>query len=138
MTEEQTAKLLEWETAKAEVLLAKPIIEKEQALRKEVQAMFFPIPVEGTNNFELSGGYKLRLTYKIDRKVDEGALEAVKEQLQSMGVNPDTLIEMKPILVLKAYRGLVQINADAAKIFEQALTIKPGSPTLELVAPKEQ
>ena len=94
MTEEQTAKLLEWEAAKAEVLMAKPVIEKEQALRKEVQAMFFPTPEEGTNNFDLAGGYKLKLTYKIDRKVDEGALEAVKEELRKMEVNPDTLIEM--------------------------------------------
>lgn len=139
MTEEQTAKLLEWEAAQAEAMLVKPIIAKEQALRKEVAEMFFPDPEEGVNNFELpAGGFKLKLTYKIDRKVDEGSLEAVKEQLRAMDINPDTLIEMKPSLVLKTYRALVQINTEAAKIFEQALTIKPGSPTLELVAPKEQ
>ena len=58
------------------------------------------------------------------------------QQLREMGINPDPLIRTKPDLDTKAYKSLVQINPDAAHVFEQALTIKPGSPTVELVPPK--
>jgi len=135
---DKAAKLAEWHNAVQEALKAKSIIEAEQALRKEVAEMFFPEPEEGTNTYELQAGYKLKLTHKIDRKVDIATLEAVKLQLREIGINPDPLIEMKPNLVVKAYKGLRQVNGDAAKIFEQALTIKPASPTLEVVAPKSK
>lgn len=139
MTEqEKYLKLQEWQLALQAAAEVKPVIEKEQTLRKEVMAIFFPEPVEGTNKFPLAQGWELKGTHKIDRKVDEAALPAVQSQLREMGVNPDPLVQMKPSLDTKAYRSLVQINPEAAKVFEQALTIKPGSPTLELVPPKEK
>lgn len=130
------AKLQEWHQAVLAAQEAKKVVEAEQALRKEVMALFFPEPVEGTNKFELEAGWSLKATHKIERKVDEAALPAVLQQLREMGVNPDPLIRTKPDLDTKAYRSLVQTNPDAAHVFEQALTIKPGSPTVELVPPK--
>jgi hypothetical protein len=134
----KAAKLAEWYKAVNLANDAKSVIENEQALRKEVAALFFPTPDEGANTYELTQGYKLKLTHKIDRKLDEAALDAVKLQLREMNVNPDALVEMKPSLVLKAYKGLAQVNPEAIKVFDQALTIKPASPTLEVVAPKEK
>ena len=137
MTPEQTLKLNEWTNVKLEVAVkAKPLIEREQVLRKEVTALFFPEPVEGANTLELEGGWKLKLTYKIDRKVDEALLDGIKVQLREMQVNTDTLINLKPSLAITAYRTLVELNPEAAKILEHALDIKPGSPTLELLPPK--
>lgn len=133
MTPEQTTKLTEWQTAMAEAVKAKPIIEKEQALRKEVFALFFPAPVEGTNKFDLLEGWELKGTYKIDRKVDEAAVPAVTEALREMGVNADLLISYEPKLKTATYR---ELTAEQRVVFDQALTIKPGSPTLELIAPK--
>lgn len=133
---DRVAKLQEWHQAVLAAQEAKKLVEAEQALRKEVMALFFPEPVEGTNKFELEAGWSLKATHKIERKVDEAALPAVLQQLREMGVNPDPLIRTKPDLDTKAYRSLVQINPDAAHVFEQALTIKPGSPTVELVPPK--
>lgn len=133
---DRVAKLQEWHQAVLAAQEAKKLVEAEQALRKEVMALFFPEPVEGTNKFELEAGWSLKATHKIERKVDEAALPAVLQQLREMGVNPDTLIRTKPDLDTKAYKSLVQINPDAAHVFEQALTIKPGSPTVELVPPK--
>lgn len=138
MTPEQVAKLEEWRLAKIAAEEVKPVIEREQALRKEVFALFFPEPTEGTNNFGLEADWKLKGVYKIDRKIDEAALPAVQSQLRELGVNPDPLVKMTPSLDTKAYKSLQTLNADACKVFEQALTIKPGSPTLELVAPKEK
>lgn len=133
---DRIAKLQEWHQAVLAAQEAKKVVEAEQALRKEVMALFFPEPVEGTNKFELEAGWSLKATHKIERKVDEAALPAVLQQLREMGVNPDPLIRTKPDLDTKAYKSLVQINPDAAHVFEQALTIKPGSPTVELVPPK--
>ena len=135
---DRVAKLQEWHQAVLTAQEAKKVVEAEQALRKEVMALFFPEPVEGTNKFELEAGWSLKATHKIERKVDEAALPAVLQQLREMGVNPDPLIRTKPDLDTKAYRSLVQINPDAAHVFEQALTIKPGSPTVELIPPKAQ
>lgn len=133
---DRVAKLQEWHQSVLAAQEAKKVVEAEQSLRKEVMALFFPEPVEGTNKFDLEAGWSLKATHKIERKVDEAALPAVLQQLREMGVNPDPLIRTKPDLDTKAYKSLVQINPDAAHVFEQALTIKPGSPTVELVPPK--
>jgi len=136
MTPEQIAKLAEWNNALQLAEGAKVLVAKEQELRKEIAALFFLEPTEGTNKVELEQGWTLKLTHKIDRKVDEAALPAVQEQLRLLEINPDPLVKMKPDLDTKAYKALKLVNPDAAKVFEQALIIKPASPTLELVAPK--
>ena len=135
MTEDQQKKLAEWEQALSAVAQVKPIIEKERQLRKEIGELFFPEPKEGTNTFDLEQGWKLKYVHKLDRKIDEAALPAVKEQLRTLGVNPDSLTNTVVTLDTKAYRGLVSLNPEAAKFFESALTIKPASPILELLPP---
>jgi len=132
----QQLKLQEWNEAIVAATEAKKAIEKEQALRKEIMALFFPAPEEGTNKVDLGSGWTLKATHKIDRKIDEAALPAVFQQLREMGVNPDPLVRSVPALETKAYKSLAQINPDASRVFDQALTIKPGSPTLELIPPK--
>jgi len=129
-------KLAEWYEALKAAEAAKLVVATEQALRKEVAELFFPTPSEGVNSTPLAEGWALKYTYKIDRKLDEAALPAVKAKLQEMEVNTDVLVVMKPSLDTKAYKALVTLNPEGAKIFEQAMIIKPGSPTLELVAPK--
>lgn len=133
----RTNTLEQWHHSLQKAIEAKSVIEYEQELRKEVAALFFLEPKEGVNNFDLDAGYKLKLTHKIDRKLDEAALDAVKAKLrEEFQVNPDALVVMKPSLDTKAYKGLCLTNPDAAKVFDTALTIKPASPTLEIVAPK--
>jgi len=58
------------------------------------------------------------------------------QQLREMEVNPDPLIRQTPELSITAYKSLLKINAEAAKVFDQCLTIKPAAPTVEVVAPK--
>ena len=132
------AKLQEWCEALQAALAVKPLVEKEQALRKEVSTMFFPEPVEGVNTLELPSGWKLKLTHKIDRKLDEAVLPAVMAQLREKGINFDTVVNMKPTLDTKTYKAMKISNAEAVKVFDQCLTIKDASPTMELVKPKEK
>jgi hypothetical protein len=133
MTEEQMKLLEEWRLAKAEADSVKPILAKEQELRKQVFAAFYPAPKEGTNTLDLAEGWKLKGVYKLDRKIDEAALPAVTEQLREMGVNADILVKWSPGLKTATYK---ELTAEQRAVFDQALTVKPGSPTLELVAPK--
>ena len=137
MTPELQQLLSDWYLAREAAIQAKEVIEKEMGLRKRVADALFPTPKEGTNTAELGNGWKLKYLYKIDRKIDEATLAAIKEQLRERNVNPDQLIRMKPELATAAYKDLIKIDPQSALIFDQTLIIKPASPTLELVSPKE-
>jgi hypothetical protein len=134
--EERELLLKNWYTSLMAAKEAKLVIEKEQVLRKKVSDEFFPEPEEGVNTIELAGGWKLKLTHKIDRKLDEAALPAIQAQLKEMGINFDTVVRYKPDLDTKVYKSMKTHNAEAIKVFDQCLTIKPASPTMELVEPK--
>lgn len=127
--------LKDWHNIKAEAEKARVILAQEAELRKQVFAAFFDTPSEGTNTVDLPNGWKLKGVYKLDRKVDESSLDAVKEGMRvEMGVNPDPLVKYTPSLVKSKYNGLTQ---EQKNFFDAALTIKPQSPTLELVQPEE-
>jgi hypothetical protein len=141
LTEEELATkrqetLTLWYAALKEAEVAKLIVANEQLIRKSVAAIFFLEPEEGTNTYDLEQGWKLKLTHRINRKVDEAVLDSVKVQLKELNINMDTLVSYSPKLETKTYKGLKKVNPDAAKVFEQALIIKDESPTLELLPPK--
>ena len=73
MTEEQMKLLEEWRLAKAEADSVKPIVAKEQELRKQVFAAFYPAPKEGTNTLDLAEGWKLKGVYKLGKHVELSA-----------------------------------------------------------------
>lgn len=135
MTPENFKLLEDWRLATEQVAELKSIIAKEQELRKQVFAAFFPAPKEGANTVNLPEGWKLKGTYKIDRKIDEAALPAVIEKLRIEGVSSDLLVEYKPSLKTTVYKQLV---AEHRAIFDEALTAKPASPTVELNPPKKK
>jgi hypothetical protein len=135
--EEKMALMARWHQAKIAVEGFKSQIEEERDLRKQVIENLFESPKEGTNKCDLPQGWSLKLTYKIDRKIDEAALPAIKAKLTEMGVNSDVLVTYKPELATKEYKALQTLNEAAAKVFDEAITQKPGSHTIELVPPKE-
>ena len=55
-----------------------------------------------------------------------------------MNINPDVLVEYKPTLKTTEYKTMYTLNPEAGKLFDTALTIKPGSHTLEIKTPKEK
>ena len=133
--DERMTLLQDWNTAVAQAAQCKPLIAQELELRKAVMAEFFPAAKEGVNNLDMGQGWTLKGTYKVDRKIDEAALPAVKEQLRELGVSADTLVKYKPEVATTIYKALPE---QARLVFDTALTIKPGSPTVELVPPKEK
>lgn len=124
------AKLATWQQAKTQ---AEHFTATEKRLREELFSVAFPTPVEGTNNTELPEGWKLKGVLKMNRTLDPALLDTIKEAVRGMGFNPDPLVKYKPELVLKDYKALPD---NVRHVFDGALTIKPGMPTIELIAPK--
>ena len=141
MNQEFFQKLQQWQEAEKALDHYKKI---EMELRKELFEIAFPMPTEGTLRVDLQEGWKLKGVYKITRSLDEAALPAVMEQIRAIGFNADKLVEFKPSLNLKEYKALpleftVPHTGEVVqprRIFEQAMTSKPGAPSLELEAPK--
>lgn len=140
--EERDTLIQEWYTLEKDLAFEKlrlaTKVLREMELRKQIVAMMWPMGQglpgrEGTNNSDIGNGWILKGTIKIERKVDEAALPAVREQLQKMLINPDTLIKNTPELKTKEYRLLTE---EQRLVMDTALVIKPGSPTLELIPPK--
>jgi len=104
---------------------------REMELRKELVSLFVPKPVEGTNNVQ-GVGFALKVTHKIERALDEAALDAVMAQFPENSPHRlvGNLISYKPTFNLAYYRSM---SAEDRKIFDQALTIKDGSPELEII-----
>lgn len=108
--------------------------EEEAALRAEIFKEVFPHPTEGSNTADMPEGWKLKGTYKLNLSLDEAALPAVLAALRKKKVNTDAVILYKPALDTKAYR---MMDPDHRHLLETAMVIKPGLPSLELVAPKK-
>ena len=122
--------LAKWETAKTALDTAKV---REAELRQEVFGLAFPKAKEGTNTLALFSGWALKGVRTINRTIDVAALPAVLVELREEGVVADALVDYKPSLNLAQYRAL---PTDKRKVFEQALTIKDGTPSLKIVPPK--
>lgn len=135
---ERLKKLEAWYNLTQQIEGFKPIMAEELALRKELVEAFFNTKIEGTQSAPLSngGGWMVKANIKLERKIDETALPAVLESLRELKVTTtDTLVKYKPTLSLSAYKNLQKLNNEASKVFDQCLTIKPGTPTLEMVPP---
>lgn len=119
------AKIKEWREI---VEWLTPAKDREMELRKEIASTLFHKPEEGTNRLK-AGAFEFVLTSKINRTLDEAALDSVMAELpedspyRQVGV----LIRYKPALVLDGYRAMPE---DQKLIFAQALTEEAGAPGL--------
>jgi hypothetical protein len=134
------AYITEWNSLKESIAVLddqkKPLYEREMELRRLIVAQAFPPGVgkEGTNKFELPHGWELKAVIGLERTVDIAVLDSVTTRLEKIGVSVDNLLRWEPEVKVREMR---QLTAEQLKIFEEALTIKPKAPTLELIPPKE-
>lgn len=105
---------------------------EEAQLRRSIFGLAFPDPKEGTNNYELDDGYVLKGGHTITRTVDKASLDIHKEALKGAKIPVAKLVEMKPSLVKSEYNRL---SDEQRKVFDECLTIKPGSPSLSIELP---
>ncbi|QWY83395.1 hypothetical protein [Rhizobium phage RHph_X3_2] len=102
---------------------------EEMRLRKELAALLFPNPVEGSNNKTRVGhGKAIQMTHKINRSVDKKVLDELREKPNIAPLIAD-VIKYTPELKTKEFKAL---SADDVKLLAPAITEKPGAPTLEL------
>ena len=141
-TANRDAKILAWEAAVKALAAAK---DAEAALRKEVLAEAFAFDPEalreGTENFELGNGYKLKAVFKISRNLnnENEAVDKVLSKIEKTGPEgafiAERLVKWKPELSVSEYKKLPE---KFKKLFDEVVISKEATPTLELVAPKSK
>ena len=141
-TANRDAKILAWEAAVKALAAAK---DAEAALRKEVLAEAFAFNPEalreGTENFELGNGYKLKAVFKISRNLnnENEAVDKVLSKIEKTGPEgvfiAERLVKWKPELSVSEYKKLPE---KFKKLFDEVVTSKEAMPSLELVAPKSK
>jgi hypothetical protein len=129
-----------WQEAKGQLDEVK---EREAALRKSVFELEFPSPTEGTQRVPLGNGYMLKAVYPLryecpkDKVLKFAQTEQGLEELAKLGPEAgfvaDRLIEWEPVVQIKEYRTL---KPEYKTIVDKFVTIKPGSPQLEIEPPK--
>lgn len=126
--------LVEWANRKK--ALADATIAEYQ-LRLAIVEAEFPQATEGTNTIELGNGYKLKCTVKFNYNLDGEKTEDVLAKIANLGNEgtfiADRLVNWKPNLLVGEYRKL---EGEYKRLFDEALTIKPGAPQVEIVEPK--
>ena len=133
----------DWQNAKDSLEHYKAL---EMSLRQQLNAdaaMFDPAKEKGTMNFTLGGGYVLQCVRTLNITVEnkEGQAFQVMHQLSE---NPNPIVQhvakeifkWSPELRTSKLDELKAVDAAAAKLVQDLLTQKPGSPQLKLIEPK--
>lgn len=136
---ECTALITEWRTAAAEFSKWQA---KERELRQSLVSKLFDMnKLEGTDTLDVGWGYKLRLTRELSYNATNNEHET-ELLLNAVGaINPElacSLIRWKPDVIKKVYRDLVLLSEQQPHLKEamvRAVTLKPGMPQLEMIAP---
>jgi hypothetical protein len=132
LSKQQLALIQEWQRSKNTLELAKSC---ESQLREKVVAAFVPEVKEGATTVKFAG-VTVKVTGKVNRTLDEAALEAVMPQLPEryrVVGHEGSLISYSAKFSLDVYR---KMSDEERKIFEQALTIKDGATALEVIIAK--
>jgi hypothetical protein len=127
--------IMKWEASRKALEAAKA---SELELRNAVKTVCFPDALEGTSRIELGNGYELKCVAKLNYTLaDNDKVEAALDRLEKTGNEgaflAPRLVNWKPSLSLSEYRDLApQYKA----IIDDVLTVKPGTPTIDIVEPK--
>lgn len=127
------------------------MVEREKELRGKIVNHYFPKGLkEGVNKADLPAGWELKVTGVINRKIDVASQQAVQAELsEKFQFDSGELIRYKPELSVSDYKEiLVKPLASATgenlerrkqlkATFDQMLIVTPGSPQVEVVAPKK-
>lgn len=92
---------------------------------------------DGTEKFEMPGGWVLEITRRLNVKIDEALLDAAKKVIAELPADPetgelatiDTAVKYKPQLTA----GYDNLRGDVKEILSEALTFTPGLPAIKLV-----
>lgn len=111
------------------------IQEQELKLRLQVIEAYFPDrDDEGTHTLKLEEGWKLQCVTRVNRKLEnaKGETSAIVRQLPPEMA--EKAVAWKPELKMRGYRDL---PPEYRVLLDSVVTSTPGTPSLNLVAPKE-
>lgn len=115
---------------------------EEMELRKELLKDCFDYSEddrEGTTNFELGNGYKLKAGFKLSRKLENKNNEVHDLLEEFLSVGPEgkllseRIVKWKPELSKTEYDKLPEAYRT---LVDDILTSKPSTPSLKFVVPK--
>lgn len=137
--------LVSWQEAKEALEKAK---EAEMFLRKKVVDFAFdPNKQSGTENVDLGNGYKLKAVKKLnygfiknaENKLDKAAIDKALAKIEKDGavgeLIAERLVKWTPDLSLSEYKLLSEKHKT---IIDSVIVTSEGSPTLEIVEPKNK
>jgi hypothetical protein len=106
----------------------------ELQLRLSIVHTFFdPEKTEGGETREMDDGRKIAATKILNRTIDPALLQTLTPELRDQGIPLDIVIRYKPEIVIGEYRKL---DEKQRMFLDQILTIKDGTPQLEMRTPK--
>lgn len=125
--------LQQWKEAAEQLVIAR---NRESDLRKQVIEAFSTISTEmhsGVENIDVGWGFDLKITHKLDYKLDDAgidaALEAIERDIEHGELLAERLVSWKPSISVREYGAL---PAAAKVIIDRVLTIKPAAKSVEL------
>jgi hypothetical protein len=129
--------LTEWELAKVQMEQSKQL---EVRLRNEYVALVSdPNKVTGTENIQLAAGYKAKIVKKQNHNVNQDTVNTALDKIENDSAEgkllADRLIKWKAELSKTEYD---QLPPKYKAMIDDCITVTPGTPTLEIVAPKTQ
>lgn len=136
-----TERLKAWNAVSAEAARLKAL---EMHMRTAAVAAYFPTAGAGTSNFDLGGGYTLKVVKKENYKLaKDEQLDPVILKIEKLGEKgkliAERLLKWKAEISVTEYKALSntdKVESDIKKLIDSVLTITPGAPELEIVAPK--
>lgn len=135
LTQEQIDTIVAWTEAKKALDNAKAEELKHRLLIVQT-APFNPDKEEGGQTIKLGEGWKLALDkpmdYKMEPKDIPGVVAAMKSLAAANPLAAEGLIRWEPVMSVSAYKKL---SEEEKKILAPVVTIKPGTPTIELKPP---
>lgn len=115
----------------------------ESEARKRVYELIYPDSwdKEGTDKFELPGGWVLEFKRTLNVKIDAVQLPSIREAIEKLPVDPDSgempswdgALKFKPDLSISGYGNL---RDDVRVLLDQALEFAPGTPGVKVIPPK--
>lgn len=130
--------ILVWKEKQATLVKAQL---EEISMRNQLLGLCFPGAKEGTENLDLGKGWILKGVFKQNYSLDKDdeKVDKALNRLEKCGDNgkfvAERVVKWKPELSVSEWRKL---SPEQQACIEEVITIKPGQPSLELVAPKEK
>lgn len=129
---------------------AKKYTDIDRECRAELMKLMYPdsYPVDdstgrmdGTDKYELPGGWTLEFEKRIGCKIDAALLPGIREAVSKLPMDEETgemptlgdAIRYRPELSDSAYGNL---RPDVRVLLNEALTFTPGTPGIKAVPPK--